>query len=61
MLKPKQIIFTSDPKVYAGLIKQPYLNTECVKLTTLVDGTYVVDMEKLFDYTNPFNKGGIIK
>jgi len=47
ILKPKQIIYTSSKSVYDELIKLPFVNTEYLKLTTLIEGTYIVDMEKL--------------
>jgi len=51
MLKPKQIVFTSSKEVYDELLKLPYMNEECVKLTNFTEGTYVVDMEKLNEIT----------
>jgi len=59
-LKPKQVIFTSDEKVYNELIKLPYMNEECLKLCDWVKGTYVVDMEKMRKATLkpfPFMRG----
>ena len=51
-LKPKHIIYTSSKIVYDEMLKQPGMNKECIKLTNLVDGTYIVDVEKL----NEINK-----
>jgi len=49
-LKPKQIVVTSSQDIYDGLIKLPDFNEKNLILSPGIEGTIIVDMERLGTY-----------
>lgn len=53
-LKPKQVVVTSNLELYNELINIPYMSEEHVKFVPWLNGTYVLDLDKVkFKYTFP--------
>ena len=53
MLKPTKMIVTNDVEIYKTLLELPYINKEFVKLSPGVEGTYMIDLDKLREYQLP--------
>lgn len=49
-LKPKKIIITSEIEVYEILLKQPWVDRKAIKFSNWVEGTYIVDLEKMNEF-----------